>query len=115
MDESAQRLHPSATIPPPAETVPPPPPVGPGAIDAFTASFRMAAQGQQQEMDRIMHASSEGDGPGPQPTRPGPYHAVVRGPDGLDVNISGSAEVVGAQLRGLAEVLAPRPGVTRRG
>jgi hypothetical protein len=43
----------------------------------------------------------------PQPTTPGPYHAVVRGPNGLDASVSGPADLVAAQLRALAEALSP--------
>lgn len=46
---------------------------------------------------------------GRQPGTLGPYFAVVRGPGGLDVSIAGSAEIIAAQLRGLADTLAPRP------
>lgn len=43
---------------------------------------------------------------GPQPIQPGPYHAVVRGPNGLDFALSGSAEMVGHQLVALGQKLA---------
>jgi hypothetical protein len=56
-----------------------------------------------------------------QPTTGGPYHAVVRGPDGFDLNVSGSAAVVAAQLRAAAAQIAPaevkinyRDGTTQR-
>jgi hypothetical protein len=45
---------------------------------------------------------------GPQPTAPGPYHAVVRGPDGMDISISGSALMVGSQLIVLGQQMAGR-------
>ena len=44
---------------------------------------------------------------GRQPTTGGPYHAVIRGPNGLDISISGSAEIVAAQLRAVAATLHP--------
>lgn len=50
---------------------------------------------------------------GVQPTTPGPFHAVVRGPNGLDVTVSGPADVVAAQLRSLADALDPRRVVLR--
>jgi hypothetical protein len=50
----------------------------------------------------------------PQPTVPGPYHAVVRGPNGLDASVSGSPEIVGAHLRAMADVLDPCRVVIRQ-
>lgn len=50
-----------------------------------------------------------------QPTTGGPYHAVVRGPDGLDINVSGPAELVALQLRAVADAISPkRPTVNYR-
>jgi hypothetical protein len=43
---------------------------------------------------------------GPQPTKPGPYHAVVRGPDGLDVSVSGDGPMFGRILGSVGDTLS---------
>ncbi len=43
---------------------------------------------------------------GPQPTTTGPYHAVIRGPGGLDVSISGEQYLFGRIVGAVGDLLA---------